>query len=185
MTEIINDPKRTLKVMDKLWQEIAATDRNTTVKPYEVNIDLGIPTAKPIEYNSELYNIITTSGLVEMAKRGTDEHSTGTGCTHGAVGTSGTAEALGNTALGAEEDRKAFSTDGVAQVSGTTERYGMPFQASDLASGAGTVIQEAALLTKASGGECVSRVTAAGVTVDTGRIMVMQTDITHANGTSV
>jgi len=183
MSEIIDKPQNTLKVLDKLWGELATTDRNTTIEPFETRIKLGIPESKPIEYNLLIPNIITTSGLVEMAKRGTDEHSTGTGCTHGAVGTGSTAEALADVALETEKARKAFSTDGVSQVSGTTERYGMPFTAADVT--AGSIITEAALLTKVSGGECVSRVTAAGVTVNTGRIMTMQTDITHANGTQI
>ena len=190
MTEITNNPKNTLKVLDKLWNEIAATDRNTTIRPYETSMTLSIPKARPIQFHAGINNIITTSGLVEMAKRGTDEHSTGTGSTHGAVGKGdgaggATDEALSDVALESEEDRKAFSTDGVAQVSGTTERYGAPFSVSDLASGAGTQITEAGLFTKSSGGECISHVTANAVTVNTGRIMTLQTDITHANGTTL
>ncbi len=183
LKEIIDKPQNTLKVLDNLWQEIASTDRNTTIQPYETCLQLGIPKSKPLEMRADLYNIITTSGLVEIAKRGTDDTSTGTGCTHGAVGSGTTSEALGDVALETELDRKAFATDGVSSVSGTTERYGMPFTATDV--GAGAVVAEAALLTKSSGGECVARVVASGVTVATGRIMTMQTDITHTNGTIV
>jgi len=184
MLYLQNEPNQILNYLDKLWIEIANTDRNTTIKPIETSLALGLPREKTVKihYNS-IYNIITTSGLVEIGARGTAEADTTTGVTHGAVGIGTTAEALADVALETEEDRKEFDTDGVRAMSGTTERYGLAFSRSDFS--ADKEISEAGLLTKVSGGHLVARVVATPVTVSTGRIMTMQVDITHVNGTEV
>lgn len=177
-------PRDTLKTLDAMWKEISSTDRNTTIKPISTEIKLGLPRApKSLLYSNSFLNIIPTSGLIEMAKRGTAETATTTGTTHGAVGTGTTSEALADVGLETERDRKEFDTDGTRAVSGTTERYGLAFSRSDFA--ADYDISEAALLTKSTGGWCIARVVATPVTVTTGRIMTMQVDITHINGTEV
>jgi hypothetical protein len=184
MTEVMDNPTNMLNVMDKLWQEIADTDRNTTIKPFETSMSIDLPKVDPIKLYTTVPNIITTSGLVEVGTWSTGEDTTNF-VSHGAVGTGTTTEALANVAMESEEDRKDFATNGTATMSGTTERYGMPFADTDLASGAGTAIAEAGLLTASSGGELISRVTATPVSVDSGRILTMQVDITNANGTVV
>ena len=175
-------PKDTLYILDKMWKELADTDRDTTIRPLSSQIKLGIPRCPILKYNP-LLNIITTSGLIELAKRGTAEAATTTGTTHGAVGIGTTAEALANTALQTEKSRKAFDTAGTRAVSGTTERYGLAFSRSDFS--VDENISEAGLFTKASGGECIARVVATPVTVTTGRIITMQVDVTHVNGSQI
>jgi len=177
-------PKNTLQILDKMWAELANTDRNTTIKPLSSEIKLGIPKIpRTAIYNDKFMNIIPTSGLVEMGARGTGESATTTGTTHGGVGTGSVAEALADKTLGSEVDRKEFDTDGTRAMSGTTERYGLAFSRSDFTQD--ETITEAGLLTKVTGGELIARVVATGVTVTTGRIMTMQVDITKINGTSV
>jgi len=176
-------PRDTLKILDETWAEIRNTDRkSTTITPISSEIKLGIPMSSPILYQ-RTPNVIPTSGLVEIAKRGTAETATTTGTTHGAVGTGTASEALGDKTLGTEKDRKAFDTDGTRAHSSTTERFGLAFSRSDFA--ADETITEAGLFTKVTGGEMIARVVAAGVTITTGRIMTMQVDITHINGTQI
>lgn len=177
-------PKKTLEVLDKVWMEIANTDRNTTIKPIFSELKLGIPSVhKSLIYNEKNPNIIPTSGLVEIGARGTGETSTTTGTTHGAVGSGTTTEALADKTLETELDRKEFDTDGTRAMSGTTERYGLAFSRSDFTSD--VTITEGGLLTKLSGGELVAHILGTGITVTTGRIFTMQVDITHINGTEV
>jgi len=178
--EIVEHPKKTLEFLDNIWREIKQKPKST-IRPLQVEINFG-DFVKKITWQNR-FNILTTSGLIEMAKRGTAESVTTTGTTHCAVGIGTTAEVLADTTLEDEKDRKEFDTDGVRAVSGTTERYGMPFARSDFS--ADETITEAGLLTLSALGELIARVTAAGVQITTGRILTVQVDITHANGTQV
>lgn len=178
--ELVENPKNTLPFLDKIWAEIRSK-AGSTIKPIMSEMNFG-KFGKAVTFQQR-YNIITTSGLIEMAKRGTAEAATTTGTTHVAIGTGSTAEALADVTLEAEKARKEFDTAGTRAVFGTTERYGAPFSRSDLS--ADETITEAGLLTKAALGELIARVTATGVTITTGRIMTVQVDITHANGTQV
>lgn len=178
--EIINKPQSILATLDRIWQEIAWTDRNTTISPCETRMSLGLPIA-PVECRPDMPNIMTTSGMIEMANRGPYTHDGTSGTTHGAVGRGTTSEKLSDIKLEDEIDRKAYSTDGKREVAGTTERYGLPFSRTDFA--ADEVVTEAAMFTAASDGHCIARVVSNGVTVSTGRTMTMQTNITHINGT--
>lgn len=181
--EFEKNPDKLLYNLDRIWKERATTERKTTVEPIQSQIILGSRFPKLITFQKR-NNILTTSGLVELAKRGTNEASTTTGTTDCAVGTGTTAETLADIAMETEIDRKVFDTDGDRAVSGTTERYGMAFSYSDLGS-VDRNITEAGLLTKSSGGELIARVVGTAINVTTGRIMTAQIDITHANGTEV
>lgn len=179
-------PKRILSDLDKLWLEIqndVENNRHTTAHPIDAQIVLGSRFPKLISYQ-ERKNILTNSGLIEMAKRGTNEASVATGTEYCAVGTGTTAEDLTDVAMETEIDRKEFDADGDRAVAGKTERYGMAFSYSDLGS-VDREITEAGLLNKSSGGDLIARVTASAISVTSARIMSVQIDITHANGTEV
>ena len=183
VSEFVNDPNHLLTHLDKIWKERASTHKKTSIEPLSSQIVLGGKFPKLLTYQAK-HNILTTSGLVEMSKRGTGESATTTGTTHCAVGTGTTAEALADKTLETEIDRKEFDTDGDRATSGSTERYGMAFTFSDLGS-VNREITEAGILTKVAVGELIARITANAISVTTGRIMTVQIDITHANGTEV
>lgn len=164
-----------LDKLDKLWTELAMTDRNTIAKPESVTIIHGMLKPKILSY-SELLNILPNAGMAEMAKRSTNESSTTN--THHAIGTGTTAAALGDTALETEVGRK---TIGDRVVVNQTERYGSAFTSSDITPP--KTITEAGVLTLSSGGVLILHVIGAGQLLDTGLIVTVQTNVTHANGT--
>ena len=181
--DFVNHPNTLISQLDKIWKERASTEKNTVLTPIQSQLILGGKFPKLLTFQQRL-NILTTSGLVEMAKRGTDDTTTGTGSTHCAVGTGTTAEALGDKTLQTEIDRKEFDIDGDRGTAGSTERYAMAFSYSDLGS-VDRNITEAGLFTKASVGELIARVTSAAIPVTTARIMTVTIDVSHSNGSEI
>lgn len=181
-----NKPNRIISHLDKLWREIESdivNKKNTTPKPIQSQLILGSKFPKLISYQQK-ENLLTNSGLIEMAKRGTNEERVPAGTTHCAIGTGTTSPALTDVALETEVDRKEFDTDGDRAVSGKTERYGMAFSYSDVGS-VDRDITEAGLFNKSSGGDLIARITSEIIPLTTGRIISVQIDITHQNGVEI
>ena len=164
--------------LDSLWSEMANTDRNTVVFPEQAEIINGRKHSV-LDFEQRLDNILTNVGMTNMAKNRTAESSASTLAV--AVGSSATAEALSDTALIAELDRKAWSE---AVTVNQTERYAGSFVRSDFASD--VTLREAGGLTNAvSGGVLIFRVTFADKSISSGQIMTCQVAVTHVNGTVV
>ncbi|UVF62228.1 tail-collar fiber protein [Nitrososphaeria virus YSH_1032793] len=166
--------------LDSLWHEIANTDRKTTILPEQASIKFGVDHEYILDYNQRLDNILTSVGMTDMAKNRTAESSNGT--SHIAVGDNATAEALGNTALGNELDRKAWSEKITVNQ---TERYAGSFVRSDF--GSDVTLTEAGGFTDSGGGSniLVFRVTFTGKPIASGQIMTAQVAVTHVNGTVI
>jgi len=164
--------------LDKLWAEIASTEKNTVARPQSVTAINGMQDPRVLSYSDRLKNLLPNVGMQEMAKRSTAEVSTTN--THHAIGTGTTAAALGDTALETEVGRK---TIGDRVVVNQTERYGTAYTSADITPP--KTITEAGVLTLASGGVLILHVIGAGQLLDTGLIVTVQTNITHANGTQI
>lgn len=181
--ELKND-QNLLRKLEKIWLEIADTDRKGTIEPpLSCSVINGIIPHRelkypgPLSFEDKLNNILTNLGMAEMGKRSTAESATTN--THHAVGTGAVAEAVTDTVLGTEVGRVAIGTRAVVNQ---TERYGSAFADTDIAPVPST-ITEAGVLTLAAGGVLILRVTAAGQVLDTGNIITVQTNVSHQNGT--
>jgi len=168
--------KGLLNNLDRVWNEIKETDRKTTVKPLSACAINGLPIPRIVNWQEKVPNILPNAGMKEMGKRSTAESTTTN--THHAIGTGTTAAALGDTALETEVGRKVI---GDRVVVNQTERYGTAFTSSDITPP--KTITEAGVLTLASLGVLILHVIGAGQLLDTGLIVTVQTNITHANGT--
>ena len=168
--------KGLLDNLDRVWNEINEADRNTTVKPVSVSLINGLPIPKILNFDDRVPNILPNEGMKEMGKRSTAESTTTN--THHAIGTGTTAAALGDTTLETEVGRIVI---GDRVVVNQTERYGTAFTSSDITPP--KTITEAGILTLAAGGVLILHVIGAGQLLDTGLIVTVQTNITHANGT--
>ena len=168
--------KGLLDNLDKAWSELRNTDRNTAVKPLSVSLINGAPIPRILSFEDRVPNILTNVGMAEMGKSRTNETSTTN--THHAIGTGTTAAALGDTKLETEVGRK---TIGDRVVVNQTERYGTAFTSSDITPP--KTITEAGVLTLSSNGVLILHVIGAGQLLDTGLIVTIQTNVTHANGT--
>lgn len=125
-------------------------------------------------------NILTNVGMNEMGKRSTAESSTTN--THHAIGTGTTTETISDTTLETEVGRKVIGTRNVVNQ---TERYSTAFTSADLTVAAPQNISEAGILTLAALGVLIVRITATPVELDVGKVITLQTNITHQNGTEV
>lgn len=153
-----------IRDLEKIWLEIANTDRNTTVLPNQ------------FEHN--LPNILTNDGMTNMGQLSTAESSLTN--THVAVGDDNTTELVGNTALGNELDRKVWSEKVVVNQ---TEKYAGSFVRSDF--GLDVTLKEAGGFTASSGVILVFHVTFADKSITTGQIMTLQISVQHQNGVVV
>lgn len=182
--EVVNKPSIMFPFIDKIMAEIHNNPK-TTIKYDQLTEKYGLPIMKikPRNIQDEIDNIIPSAGLRVMAQRGTGASSTTN--THMAVGDDPTPEALGDTVLGNEIDRKSIVTYGTRGVpSGTAiEQYGMPWLDTDFT--VPETLDEAGLLTAGTGGTLIAHVTFATKTIDAGQIMTTQVNITHQNGTQV
>lgn len=147
--------------LEKIWLEIANTDRNTTVLP--------------IQFQDNLPNILTNDGMTNMGQLSTAESVLTN--THIAVGDVNTTELVTNTALGNELDRKVWSEKVVVNQ---TEKYAGSFVRSDF--GQDVTLKEAGGFTASSGVILVFRVTFADKSITTGQIITLQISVQHQNG---
>lgn len=174
----LENKKGLLNKLDALWNELQDTDRNTTVKPLSVTGINGCMPPKIVTYQAGVPNILPNVGMAEMGKRSTAEVSTTN--THHAIGTGVTAAALTDTTLETEVGRKVI---GDRVVVNQTERYGTAFVSADVTPP--QTITEGGVLTDPTTGVLILHVIGAGQLLDTGLIVTVQTNITHANGTQV
>jgi len=128
---------------------------------------------------SKAKNILTNVGMTEMAKRSTAETAT-TNDFHG-VGTGTTTETVSDIILEAEVGRKII---GSKTTVNQTERYASSFSDTDITSPPQD-ISEAGIFTLISGGILIMRITATPVELDLGKLVTVQTNITHQNGTEL
>lgn len=192
---IVDEPKGLNNYINKILAECAATDRNTTIRPFDHETKFSLPhfsasltgleeLPKPKDIQREIDNIIPTNGMRIMAQRGTGQNSSSN--THMAIGDDPTAEDLTDAALGNELDRKDFATYGDRGVptGSTTEQYGMPWVVGDFPTNPDDAY-EAGLFNAASGVTLMAHVTFAQKTISSGRVLTTQINISHQNGTQV
>jgi len=165
-----------IRDLEKIWDEIASTDRNTTVLPDQS--ELITPWGSLLAGQRKIPNILTNDGMKNMAQNRTAESSLST--LEGAVGDDNTTELVTDTALGNELDRKPWSEKVVVNQ---TEKYAISFVRSDF--GADVTLKEGGGFTASSGVILVFRVTFADKTITTGQIMTMQVSVQHQNGVVV
>ena len=156
---------------EKLLQEILECEGNPgkTVLPTQVEV---------------ANNILTTAGLTESAKRDTGE--TSTTITHVGLGTSNTAEAESQTALGAELSggsyaRRALASAGQRKVVNQTSKYGMLWQDSNV-NPLPLTLKEAGLFTASTSGVMHARVVFTDFALSSGDLFVVQINELHQNG---
>lgn len=177
IAEIISKPQNSLQTLDKLWAEIASSRPGTTIQPESVSF-YDERLKEPIDYERK-YNLLLNGGMTDMAENRTGDSSNSN--THMAVGDDNTAELITNVALGNQLDIKEFDVDGDRETVDQTERYAIAFFRSDF--GMDVTLREAALVTAASSGIYVARVTYADKPIGAGQTMTAQISVTHRNGT--
>ncbi|GKS67362.1 hypothetical protein YTPLAS73_09090 [Nitrosarchaeum sp.] len=171
----VNNHKKGIENYDKLIRECNSTDRNTTIRPKLVN--------KIYPKINGLPNIITSNGLLEIAKSRTGE-STKTN-THMVFGSGTASEALSDTQLESQMFAKSFDADGARTVETSTnlEKYLMPVLPSD--DTPPFSVTECGIATGASPPTdiLISRVTFNSIQVDTDDLLTVLVTIGHENGT--
>ena len=141
-------------------------------------------TARPIFYENS-YNILTTIGLTQSAKRDTGEVSTTN--THNSIGTSSTTPTEADVGLGAEDSggsyaRRAYASAGQRKVVSTTAKYGMLWQDSNV-SAVPISIKESGVHWASSGSSNIhARVTFTTFSMSSGDLFVTQINELHQNG---
>lgn len=169
----INDDQLLNKI-DKLHTELVAKKRNEGPLTQElISGKMHFLTKKSIGKC-----ILTNVGMNEMAKRSTDNTSTTN--THHAIGTGTTTETVGDTSLQTQVGIKVIGTRDVVNQ---TERYGTSFTGGDISPPKN--ITEAGIFTAISGGILIMRITTTPVNLDIGKIITIQTNVTHQNGIEI
>lgn len=123
-------------------------------------------------------NILVNGGMNEMGKRSTGE-TTSTNTNH-AIGTGTTTETVNDTALETEVATKVIGTRNVVNQ---TERYSTAFSSADITPPED--ISEAGIFIGGFGTIMIMRITATPIELDVGKILTIQTNVTHQNGTEV
>jgi len=165
-----HDDHRLLGELEKLQTEIVQTP-NTSVLPEKIE---------------NRHNILSTIGMTESIKR--DQGSSSTSMTHVSVGTSGTAESESHTNLQSEDTggsyaRKAFASSGTKAFTGTTAKYAMMFQDSEVSTTPIT-LRESGIHWAASGDSNLhARVAFSDFELSSGSLFVVQITEQQANGT--
>ncbi len=165
-----------IRDLEKIWTEIANTDRNTTVLPNQS--ELITPFGSLTSGQTKIPNILTNDGMANMGKLSTAESVLDN--SHAAVGDDNTTELVTDVALGNELDRKVWSE---RVVSNQTEKYAVAFIRSDFSMD--EILREAGGFTASSGVIMVFRVTFADKAIGTGQIMTIQVSVQHQNGVVV
>lgn len=141
-------------------------------------------TPRPIYYTNA-YNILTTIGLAQSAKRDTGEVSTTN--THNSIGTSSTTPVESDTGLGAEDSggsyaRRAYATLGQRKVVSQTAKYGMLWDDGDV-SAVPISIKESGIHWASTGSSTIhARVTFTTFSMSSGDLFVTQINELHQNG---
>lgn len=176
--ELAKNDSHLLDKLDKIFKEIANTDRKTAVEPLQIATQIN-----GLEFSAKqnIPNILTNDGMTEMGKRATAQSSS-TNLAH-AIGTGTTTPTLADTLLQTEIFRKAIGT---RTTIGQTERYGSAFTGSEVPSPPYN-ITEAGIFTVLTANTItmIARVTSIAFVLDVGKIFTIQSNITHKNGTQV
>ncbi len=140
-------------------------------------------TARPIFYENT-YNVITTIGLTQSAKRDTGEVSTTN--THNSIGTSNTTPTEADVGLGTEDSggsyaRRSYASSGQRKVTGTTAKYGMLWTDANV-SAVPISIKESGVHWSSSGSSNLhARVTFTTFSMSSGDLFVTQINELHQN----
>lgn len=140
-------------------------------------------TVRPIYYNNA-YNIITSIGLTQSAKRDTGEVATTN--THNSIGTSSTTATEADVSLAAEDTggsyaRRSYASLGQRKVTGSTAKYGMLWTDSAV-SAVPISIKESGVHWASSGASTLhARVTFTTFSMSSGDLFVTQINELHQN----
>ena len=141
-------------------------------------------TARPIYYENA-YNIITSIGLTQSAKRDTGEVSTTN--THNSIGTGSTSVTEADIGLATEDSggsyaRRSYASNGQRKVSSQTAKYGMLWQDSNV-SAVPITIRESGVHWASTGSSTIhARVTFTAFSMSSGDLFVTQINELHQNG---
>lgn len=141
-------------------------------------------TARPIFYENA-YNVLTSIGLTQSAKRDTGEVATTN--THNSVGTSSQTAVESDTSLIAEDSggsyaRRSYATYGQRKVVSQTAKYGMLWQDSNV-SAVPITLKESGIHWASSGANNIhARVTFTSFSMSSGDLFVTQINELHQNG---
>lgn len=141
-------------------------------------------TARPI-YFENTYNIITSIGLTQSAKRDTGEVSTTN--THNSIGTGSTTPTESDIGLAIEDTggsyaRRSYATNGQRKVVSQTTKYGMLWQDSTV-SAVPISIRESGVHWASTGASTMhARVTLTVFSMTSGDLFVTQINELHQNG---
>ncbi|MFM7796181.1 MAG: hypothetical protein ACKO7N_05390 [Candidatus Nitrosotenuis sp.] len=140
-------------------------------------------TVRPIYYNNA-YNIITSIGLTQSAKRDTGEVATTN--THNSIGTSSTTATEADVSLAAEDTggsyaRRSYASSGQRKVTGSTAKYGMLWTDSAV-SAVPISIKESGVHWASTGASTLhARVTFTTFSMSSGDLFVTQINELHQN----
>ena len=163
----INDSKLLGRIM-KIYNEISSTDRNTVIRPLQLQT---------------VNNILVNGGMNEMGKRSTGETASINAAM--AIGIGTTTPTLADFELETEILRNPMGT---SQTVGQTEQYATAFPGSDLIATPNPPpqnITESGLFTVATPDTPImtARVTFTVFVLDGGKIFTQLLNISHQNGT--
>ena len=165
-TRIIDDIE---KLQAEIYNDII-NNKHTSPKPEQMEVT---------------YNVITSIGLTESAKRDTGEVSTT--LTHNSIGTNATAASESDTDLTAEDSggsyaRQAYATAGQRKVSSQTAKYGMLWDDGDISSAPLSINESGVHWHVSSAATMHARVTFTTFSLTTGDLFVTQINELHQNG---
>ena len=141
-------------------------------------------TPRPIYYENA-YNIITSIGLTQSAKRDTGEVSTTN--THNSIGTGSTSVTEADIGLATEDSggsyaRRSYASNGQRKVSAQTAKYGMLWTDSTV-SAVPITIRESGVHWASTGSSTIhARVTFTAFSMTSGDLFVTQINELHQNG---
>lgn len=177
--ELAQNDSNILNKLDKIFNEIINTDRNTTSLPIQIENQIN---GKSFKSKQNITNILVNGGMNEMGKRSTNESSS-TNIGH-AIGTGDNTPELTDIILQTEIFRKSIGTRTTVLQ---TERYGTAFTGSDIGGGPAEITEAGIFTTTSPGpsGIMIARVTSSAFLLETGKIFTLQTNITHKNGIQI
>ena len=141
-------------------------------------------TARPI-YFENTYNILTSIGLTQSAKRDTGEVATTN--THNSIGTGSTTPTEADVGLATEDTggsyaRRSYASNGQRKVVSQTAKYGMLWQDSTV-SAVPISIRESGIHWASTGSSTIhARVTFTVFSMTSGDLFVTQINELHQNG---
>ena len=141
-------------------------------------------TARPIYYENA-YNIITSIGLTQSAKRDTGEVSTTN--THNSIGTGTTSVTEADIGLAIEDTggsyaRRSYASNGQRKVSSQTAKYGMLWQDTQVSAVPITITESGVHWASTGSSTIHARVVFTAFSMTSGDLFVTQINELHQNG---